>query len=142
MTTTTTRSRAGTTKDKTKVSPPPPAPEKTEKQETVQQLKNRLRNEAEREVLDLHKGEVIERTAAKYKDHGLEYVRRLTDEEKAAKAIQEHLEKYPNLRSQFIQTDPAAEVVTVTSGMMQQALADSEVSPWPERDGVEVRDVE
>lgn len=67
---------------------------------TVQQLKNKLRNEAEREVLDTHKAEVITITAAKYKVHNLEYVRRLTEEEKAAKQIEELYEKFPQLRPQ------------------------------------------
>lgn len=71
-----------------------------EKKETLQQLKNRLRNEAEREVLNRHKGEVIKITEAKYDEHGLEYVRRLTEEEKAAKVIEEMYQKFPNLRPQ------------------------------------------
>lgn len=70
---------------------------------TVQQLKNKLRNEAEREVLDTHKDEVITITAAKYKVHNLDYVRRLTEEEKAAKAIEEYYVKFPNLRPQIQQ---------------------------------------
>lgn len=65
---------------------------------TVQQLKNKLRNEAERETLDNHRPEVIARTAEKYKAHNLEYVRRLTDEEKAQKQIEELYEKFPQLR--------------------------------------------
>lgn len=71
---------------------------KGKKGETVQQLKNRLRNEAEREVLNTHKDEVITITQAKYDEHGLEYVRRLTDEEKAAKIIEDLYRKHPNLR--------------------------------------------
>jgi hypothetical protein len=78
------------------------------KQLTVQQLKNKLRNEAEREVLDTHKDEVIKITAAKYKVHNLDYVRRLTEEEKAAKAIEEYYAKFPNLRPvTVVQADPA-----------------------------------
>lgn len=111
MTTAAARSRTGT-QGTSKAS----KADKPEKKETVQQLKNRLRNEAEREVLDAHKSEVIERTQEKYTAHGLKYVRRLTEEEKAAKAIAENLAKYPNLRSQFIATDPKADVVQVTSG--------------------------
>lgn len=118
MTTAAARSRAGT-QSTTKADKGKP-----EKKETVQQLKNRLRNEAEREVLDAHKAEVIERTQAKYTEHGLKYVRRLTDEEKAAKAIAENLAKYPNLRSQFIATDPKAEVVQVTSGTFSDNARD------------------
>lgn len=68
------------------------------KPETVTQLKNRLRNEAEREVLTRHRDEVIEITGAKYAEHGLEYVRRLTDEEKAEKEILDLLQKHPELR--------------------------------------------
>jgi hypothetical protein len=90
-TTTTTPRRAGTKAPKTETPKP-------EKQETVQQLKNRLRNEAEREVLNNHKDEVIKITAAKYDEHGLDYVRRLSDEEKAAKAIEEYYRQFPNLR--------------------------------------------
>lgn len=116
MTTAATRTRAGAQGKSTSAKSEPETKGKPEKKETVQQLKNRLRNEAEREVLDNHKKEVIERTKAKYDAHGLKYVRRLTDEEKAAKAIEENLKKYPNLRSQFIATDPEADVVTVQSG--------------------------
>lgn len=68
------------------------------KKETVQQLKNRLRNEAEREVLNRHKDEVVTITQAKYDEHGLKYVRRLSDEEKAAKVIEDLYEKFPQLR--------------------------------------------
>lgn len=119
MTTASARSRAGT-QSTTKTD----KAGKPEKKETVQQLKNRLRNEAEREVLDAHKAEVIERTQAKYTEHGLKYVRRLSDEEKAAKAIAENLAKYPNLRNQFIATDPKAEVVQVTSRNFSEADQD------------------
>jgi hypothetical protein len=83
------------------------AEEKAPKGETLQQLKNRLRNEAEREVLNTHKDEVIKITGAKYEAHGLEYVRRLTDEEKAAKQIEEYYRQFPNLRpATVVQADP------------------------------------
>lgn len=95
-----------TTKPKT-AAPAKPEPELTEvvdekgKRLTVQQLKNKLRNEAEREVLDTHKDEVVTITQAKYDEHGLKYVRRLTDREKAAKAIADNLNEYPELREMF-----------------------------------------
>lgn len=123
------RSRVGS---QTKPAEKPEAKAKPEKKETVQQLKNRLRNEAEREVLDLHKKEVIARTKAKYDEHGLKYVRRLTDEEKAAKAIEENLAKFPNLRSQFIPTDPEAEMVKIQMGGFSDA---PEGSAAQQRDG-------
>ena len=114
----TARSRSGA---EPKAASKPASKDKPQKKETVQQLKNRLRNEAEREVLDKHKKEVIARTQAKYDEHGLKYVRRLTDEEKAAKAIEENLAKYPNLRSKFIPTDPDAEVVKIQMGGFSDA---------------------
>jgi len=79
-----------------------PAPKlKPKKGETIQQLKNRLRNEAEREVLNTHKDEVVTITQAKYDAHGLEYIRRLTEEEKAAKQIEEYFKQFPELRDHF-----------------------------------------
>lgn len=80
---------------------------------TVQQLKNKLRNEAEREVLDTHKAEVITITAAKYKVHNLDYVRRLTEEEKAQKQVEELYAKFPNLRSQMEQQQQQQEEAVV-----------------------------
>lgn len=82
------------------------------KKETVQQLKNRLRNEAEREVLNRHKDEVVAITQAKYDEHGLEYVRRLSEEEKAAKQIEDLYEKFPQLRPAA--EEPAEEVAIDT----------------------------
>lgn len=82
---------------------------------TVQQLKNKLRNEAEREVLDTHKDEVIKITAAKYKVHNLDYVRRLSEEEKAAKAIEEYYVKFPKLRPQIQQQQAQFEETIVVS---------------------------
>lgn len=67
------------------------------KTETLQQLKNKLRNEAEREVLNNHRDEVTEITAAKFAEHGIKYIRRLTEEEKAEKEILELIEKHPEL---------------------------------------------
>ncbi|UOK18397.1 hypothetical protein SEA_BRUHMOMENT_81 [Arthrobacter phage BruhMoment] len=68
---------------------------------TVQQLKNKLRGQAERAVLDKYKNEVQSNTEALYKEHNLEYVRRLSDEEKAAKEIADHINKYPQLMHLF-----------------------------------------
>lgn len=89
---------------------------------TVQQLKNKLRNEAEREVLDAHRPEVISRTAAKYKDHNLEYVRRLTDEEKAAKQIEELYAKFPQLRPQTEQQQQQQEEPAVVTRAQREAF--------------------
>ena len=86
------------------------------KKETVQQLKNRLRNEAEREVLNKHKGEVVKITEAKYDAHGLEYVRRLSEEEKAAKQIEDLYEKFPQLRP--VVEEPAEEATTADQSLV------------------------
>lgn len=69
--------------------------------ETVQQKKNRLRNEAEREVLNNHRDELNTITEAKFKAVGLPYTRRLTDREKAAKKIEDLLNEHPELREQY-----------------------------------------
>lgn len=85
--------------------------DKTGKFLTIQQLKNKLRNEAEREVLDTHKAEVVTITAAKYKEHNLEYVRRLTEEEKAAEQIEKLYAQFPHLRPQVEQQQAQEEEV-------------------------------
>lgn len=96
-----TPARATRSRAKAKPAPEVEAAPKAKKGETVQQLKNRLRNEAEREVLNNHKDEVISITQAKYDEHGLEYVRRLSDKEKAAKEIAEKINQFPELRALF-----------------------------------------
>jgi hypothetical protein len=90
--------------------------DKTGKFLTIQQLKNKLRNEAEREVLDTHKAEVVTITAAKYKEHNLEYVRRLTEEEKAAEQIEKLYAQFPHLRPQVEQQQAQAEEPLVAEG--------------------------
>lgn len=67
----------------------------------LNQLKNKLRNDAEREVLRNHRDEVVALTKAKFEEAGIEYVHRLTPEEKAKKEIEEQLNQFPELREQF-----------------------------------------
>jgi len=69
--------------------------------ETVQQKKNRLRNEAEREVLNNHRDELNAITEGKFKEHGLHYTRRLTEKEKAKKKIEDLLNEHPELREEY-----------------------------------------
>jgi hypothetical protein len=108
--------------------------EKSGKLLTIQQLKNKLRNEAEREVLDAHRPEVVERTAAKYKTHNLDYVRRLTEQEKAAKQIEELYEKFPQLRPQLEQQQAQREVAFAPSdynlGITSDERPDEEQGPF------------
>ena len=70
-------------------------------EETVQQKKNRLRNEAEREVLNNHRDELNTITEAKFVEQGLNYTRRLTDREKAQKKIEDLLNEHPELRERY-----------------------------------------
>jgi hypothetical protein len=70
-------------------------------EETVQQKKNRLRNEAEREVLNKHRDELNAITEAKFVEQGLNYTRRLSDSEKAAKKVEEYFNQFPELRAKF-----------------------------------------
>jgi hypothetical protein len=75
--------------------------EEVETEETVQQKKNRLRNEAEREVLNKHRDELNALTEAKFVEQGLKYTRRLSDSEKAARKVEEYFNQFPELREQF-----------------------------------------
>jgi hypothetical protein len=69
--------------------------------ESEQQIKNRLRNEAEREVIDRHRGELHEIAEAKFKAAGLVYTRRKTEQEKAEDKIKALLEQFPELAGTF-----------------------------------------
>lgn len=69
--------------------------------ETVQQKKNRLRNEAEREVLNKHRDELNAITEAKFAENDLTYTRRLTEKEKAKKKIEDLLAEHPDLRNEY-----------------------------------------
>lgn len=64
-------------------------------------LKNRLRAEAEREVLDNHRPEYHEIAARKFGEHGLEFARRMTAEEKAEEALQKLLAANPALAAKY-----------------------------------------
>lgn len=81
------------------------------KNETAQQAKNRLRNEAERIVLDRHKSEFHKVAEELYAKNGYEFKRRLTEEEKAEQAIEKMLRENPSLREKYAPTtiiaDPA-----------------------------------
>lgn len=69
--------------------------------ENLQQRKNRLRNEAEREVLNNHRDELNQITEAKFVEQGLTYTRRLTEREKAQKKIEDLLAEHPELREHY-----------------------------------------
>jgi hypothetical protein len=73
----------------------------TDVEETEQQKKNRLRNEAEREVLNAHRDELNTITEAKFRANNLVYTRRLTDSEKAARKVEEYFNQFPELRRRF-----------------------------------------
>jgi hypothetical protein len=84
--------------------------------ETEQQIKNRLRNEAEREVIDRHRSELHEIAEAKFKAAGLVYTRRKSEQEKAADKIKALIEQFPELAGTFAgvapvtpDADPAAD---------------------------------
>ena len=69
--------------------------------ENIQQRKNRLRNEAEREVLNNHRDELNQITEAKFVEQGLPYTRRLTEKEKAKRKIEDLLNEHPELREVY-----------------------------------------
>ena len=72
-----------------------------------QKLKNMLRNQAEREVLDNHRDEYVTIATAKFTQHGLVFQRRKTEAEKAADQIAKLLAAHPELAAQFNQVDPS-----------------------------------
>lgn len=75
--------------------------EEAPKKESESQKRNRLRNEAERIVINNHRDEFNEVATDLFAKNGLVFHRRLTEEERAAKEIADLLNKHPNLRSSF-----------------------------------------
>lgn len=64
-------------------------------------LKNKLRAEAERETLANHRDEYHDIASAKFAVYGLEFTRRLTDEERAEEQIQKLLASNPALAEKY-----------------------------------------
>ena len=71
------------------------------KDETESQKRNRLRNEAERTIINRHRDEFNEEATRLFAENGLVFHRRLTDEERAAKEIADKLNQFPELRAMF-----------------------------------------
>jgi len=105
----------------------PEAPAK-EEAKTGTALRNQLRNQAERHILELHRDEFDAYTEKLYTDNGLTYRRRVTPEERAAKVAAEKeakakakLEKlyaeFPNLRPLDGQTEVSVEDLQNTGGV-------------------------
>lgn len=68
---------------------------------SLTKLKNTLRAEAEREVLANHRDEYHAVASRKFAEKGLEFTRRLTDEERAEKQLQELLAANPALAAKY-----------------------------------------
>lgn len=68
-----------------------------------QQLKAKLRNLAERKVLNEHKSEYHTELERLYDQEGLEYKRVLTPEEKDEKELEALLARRPDLRAKIVQ---------------------------------------
>jgi hypothetical protein len=82
---------------------------KTPAQESETQLKNRLRNEAERTVLNNHRDEYQDEAEKLFTAHGLKFNRRLSDEERAARKIEDLMSQFPELRGKYGQTTIVAD---------------------------------
>lgn len=78
-----------------------PAPTEDDEAKRVHALKNKLRNEADREVLTKYKTERDEIAQRKFKENGLEYTRRLTPSELAAKKVEDLIAENPELEAQL-----------------------------------------
>lgn len=88
---------------------PAAAPAEAPEGESVQQAKNRLRNEAERIILDRYKAEFYKEAERLYAENGYEFKRRLTEQEKAQQKIEELLAQNPELREQYAPTTVVAD---------------------------------
>ncbi|QGJ92856.1 hypothetical protein PBI_BEAGLE_97 [Arthrobacter phage Beagle] len=75
--------------------------EEAPKKETDSAKRNRLRNEAERMVINNHRDEFNQVATDLFAKNGLVFHRRLTDEERAAKEIADKLNQFPQLRGLF-----------------------------------------
>ena len=73
------------------------------KVETEQQVKGRLRNAAERFVLNNHRDEYYAKLEELHEAEGVEYKRILTQQEKDEKALRELLERNPDLKAKLVQ---------------------------------------
>lgn len=96
-------SRAAVLEDQVEETPAPRAKGKGKKVETEQQVKGRLRNAAERFVLNNHRDEYYAKLEELHEAEGVEYKRILTPEEKDEKALNEILERNPNLKAKLAQ---------------------------------------
>lgn len=80
--------------------------------ETDSQKRNRLRNEAERHILNLHKEEFDDYAEALFAKNGLTFNRRLSEAQKAEKKINDLIAEHPELeamlRAKFEPTDADA----------------------------------
>lgn len=78
--------------------------------ETDSQKRNRLRNEAERHILNLHKDEFDDYAEALFAKNGLTFNRRLSEAQKAEKKINDLIAQHPELeavlRAQFAAPAP------------------------------------
>lgn len=104
MVTAATRSRTNKPAAAKAEAPAPDAPE------TDAQKRNRLRNEAERHILNLHKDEFDDYAEALFSKNGLTFNRRLSDAQKAEKKINDLIAQHPELeavlRAQFAAPAP------------------------------------
>lgn len=67
--------------------------------ETDSQKRNRLRNEAERHILNLHKEEFDDYAEALFAKNGLTFNRRLSEAQKAEKKINDLIAEHPELEA-------------------------------------------
>jgi len=93
-------------------------------EETTAQKRSRLRNQAEREILNRRYDEFQDYAEALYAENGLKFQRKLSDQEKAKRKMEELLQQFPELRAQYA---PGA------SHLPAHTVAPPQVSSTPER---------
>lgn len=116
-----------------------PKAEAVPAQETDAQKRNRLRNEAERHILNLHKEEFDDYAEDLFAKNGLTFNRRLSEAQKAEKKVNDLIAEHPELeamlRAKFEPTDadaPAVEPAVVHGTHSTGQWDGPEDSPAPD----------
>lgn len=90
-------SKTATAKAKAAEAAEAEATEATDETESDSKKRNRLRNDAERHILNLHKDEFDDYATELFAANGLTFNRRLSEAQKAEKKIEEMIAQHPEL---------------------------------------------
>lgn len=111
-----------------KAAAPVEAPaEETPKKETEAQKRNRLRNEAERVIINRHKSEFEDVATQIFAENGLKFNKRMSEQEKAKAKVDELIAKHPELKdallASLLPTTPQDTALYAPAGAQPPAVA-------------------